>query len=185
MSASQVAPEPILQLSQSTIRPYCERDAEAIAKEANNPKIARWMTNRFPHPYTVANGKDWVTQAMSVSPPHSFAICLPDSGLAIGGIGIKPREDVSYITVEIGYWLGEGHWYRGIATEAVVAFSKWTFENFDHVIRIEAQVFEGNDASCRVLEKSGYTLEGRMRKAIKKNDTIMDLLVFCTFRPGY
>lgn len=176
---------PILQLQKCLIRPYHPSDAEAIAKEADNPEIAKWMRNAFPHPYSLEDAQKWISIANSNSPVRDFAICDLDNNVVIGSVGLKTRADIQYRTMEIGYWLGQDHWKRGIATEAVAAFSKWTFDNFGHVLRLEAEVLEGNKGSVRVLEKAGYVFEARKRMAIEKGGVVMDAEMYCLFRDGY
>ena len=184
-AASEEPPTPILRLRTCLIRSLCEGDAESTATQANNPRIAKWMRNAFPHPYRVEDAFKWISIATSTSPIHNYTICRPDDNTAIGGIGLKPQDDTRYRTIQIGYWLGEEYWGRGIATEALSAFSEWTFEHFKHVIRLEAEVYEGNDSSTRVLEKAGYAFEARHRKAVEKKGQIMDLSLYCRFRDGY
>ncbi|CAM1505170.1 Fc.00g108070.m01.CDS01 [Cosmosporella sp. VM-42] len=179
--ASKKSLEPILRLRKCLIRSYEENDAEVIAKEANNPEIAKWMRNTFPHPYSVEDARKWISIATSASPVLNFAICRLDNTV-VGSIGLKAYDDIHYRTVEIGYWLGQDHWNQGIATEALSAFTEWTFDNFTHVLRIEAEVFEGNKGSARALDKTGYVFEARKKKAIEKWGVVLDVLIYCTFR---
>lgn len=182
-----MAPQSILRLRSCQVRPYQEGDFESLAEAADNPKIARWMRNAFPHPYTKDDAKAWISIANSGSPLRDFAICSPDGAAAavvIGGIGLKDRTDIHHRTMEVGYWLSEGHWGKGISTEAVTAFSKWAFDTFDRLVRLEAEVFEGNFGSCRVLEKAGFELEGRRKKAVEKSGVILDSLIYCKLRQG-
>ncbi|OGM41353.1 acetyltransferase [Aspergillus bombycis] len=160
------APTPILQLSNHLIRPFYAGDVEAIAKEGNNPEIARWLRSRFPEP------------TPSKTPSRR------EDNIAIGSIGLKARDDVYYRTMEIGYWVGQDHWGKGIATEAISAMTAWAFENFAHVLKLEAEVYDGNEASQKVLVKAGYQFEGRRRKAVEKKGVVLDTLNFCTFRAG-
>ncbi|KAB8258489.1 hypothetical protein BDV32DRAFT_139566 [Aspergillus pseudonomiae] len=176
------APTPILQLSNHLIRPYYAGDVEALAKEGNNPEIARWLRSRFPEPYTIEDAKDWISIANSASPVLNFAISRREDNIAIGSIGLKARDDVYYRTMEIGYWVGQDHWGKGIATEALSAMTAWAFKSFPHVLRLEAEVYDGNEASQKVLAKAGYQLEGRRRKVVEKKGIVMDTLNFCTFR---
>ena len=88
-----------------------------------------------------------------------------------------PQGDVARRSVEIGYWLGEAHWGKGIMTDAVRAISDHILTNVD-VCRIQTIVFESNPASIRVLEKAGYFYEGRQRKAVTKNGITMDALMY-------
>ena len=183
MSKCAESSDPILILKTCTIRPYREDDAEDIAREADNPRIAIWMSNTFPHPYRNEDALRWINLATSASPPLNFAICHFDGDKPIGSIGLKTHDDIHYRTMEIGFWVGEKHWGKGIMREAVQAFSMWTFETFKHVVRLEAEVFEGNDASARVLEKAGYTFETRKILSAEKAGTLMNLLIFRKLRP--
>lgn len=176
-------PEPIIQLEKYIIRQFCESDAESIAKGANNHKIAKWMLNRFPHPYTVENARDWIKTATSASPVICFGICERDTNTVIGTIGGQRREDVNHRTMIVGYWVSEEHWGKGIATEVLVAYCRWLLETFPLVIRLEAIVYQGNEASERVLEKAGFELESRNKKAVEKFGEVLDSMTFCMFRP--
>ncbi|KAH7305877.1 acyl-CoA N-acyltransferase [Stachybotrys elegans] len=175
-------PAAILHLQKCMIRPYYVGDAEASAKEANNPKIAQFMRNTFPSPYEVKDALWWINLATSASPMRDFAICDPETGVLIGGIGLKARDDIQARTMEVGYWLGESHWGRGVATEALSAFAKWAFESFPQAVRLEAEVFSNNKGSARVLEKTGFVFEGRKRNAVEKNGQLLDVLVYGALR---
>ncbi|KAK3987549.1 putative N-acetyltransferase YoaA [Cladorrhinum sp. PSN332] len=179
-----MAPEPILQLRSCQVRPFKEEDFESIARAADNPKIARWMRNVFPQPYSVDDAKAWISIANSASPLRDFAICPPDGSTVIGGIGLKLGTDIHHRTMEVGYWLSEDYWQKGITTEVVTAFSEWAFGSFDRLLRLEAEVFEGNLASSRVLEKSGFEFEGRRKKAVEKSGVVMDALIYCKLKQG-
>lgn len=173
-----MAPDPILRLHSCQVRPYAEGDFMSLAIAANNPKIARWMRNTFPQPYTADDAKAWISFANSASPPRNFAICRPDGSAVIGGIGLKARTDIQHRTMEIGYWLSEDYWHQGIATEVVTAFAEWVFASFENLVRLDAEVFDGNRASNRVLEKAGFEFEGRRRKAVEKAGVVLDTLTY-------
>ena len=157
------------------IREWRRGDEVSLVRHANNPKVAGKLRDIFPHPYTLADAERWIAHAGGRNPTTDFALVV--NGEAIGGIGLTPKEDVDRRSVEIGYWLGEDHWGKGIATAAVRAISDYAFANFD-VCRIYATVFESNPASIRVLEKAGYSCEGRHRKAVTKNGITMDSLMY-------
>ena len=180
--SDSIIPEPIVCLDRILIRSSCESDAESIAKYANNRKIAMWLRDAFPHPYTIEDAQKWIAGITNSS--TVYLIVLRETNTVIGSVGLKLRTDVEYRTMEIGYWLGEEFWGRGIATEAVSAFTKWTFKTFDHVLRIEAEVYDGNEPSGRVLQKAGFEFEGRRRKAAEKWGVVKELLISCCFRDG-
>jgi RimJ/RimL family protein N-acetyltransferase len=157
------------------IRSYESGDFAALMKYANNAAIARQLLDHFPHPYTEAAVHEWLRAAQEQDPEVSFAIATPDE--LIGGVGLLLRDDVFRCTAEVGYWLGEPFWGRGIATRVLQVFSRWAFQELDFA-RIQAHVYEINPASCRVLEKAGFTLEGRLRKGAFKNGRLMDLFLY-------
>jgi RimJ/RimL family protein N-acetyltransferase len=157
------------------IRSWRPGDEDSLAREADNRNIWRTLRDRFPHPYTRAHAEAWIERATSSQPETHFAIDL-GSG-AVGGIGLELQEDVARYSAELGYWLGEAYWGRGIATAAVSRFTEYAFDTFD-LCRIYALVFETNPASRRVLERAGYTLEGRLRRAVYKDGRIFDQFLY-------
>ncbi len=164
-----------LTLKHCSVREWRPADADSLVLHANNIKIWRNLHDAFPLPYTRADAEIWIQQAS----PNHFAIAV--DGAAVGGIGLHPGTDVHRRIAAIGYWLGEAFWGRGIATEAVRAFTEYTFATFDFV-RLEAHVFEWNLASARVLEKAGYTLEARLRKRVTKESRTVDSFLYALIR---
>ena len=164
-----------IDLGHFLIREWRPGDEESLVRHAHNPNVSRNMRDRFPHPYTRADADWWIARAGGQAPQTDFAIVV--EGEAAGGIGFILQEDVSRRSAEIGYWLGDAYWGRGIATDAVRAVSGHIFANFD-VCRIYATVFESNPASRRVLEKARYTYEGRLRRAVTKNGETLDALMY-------
>ncbi len=164
-----------IRLETCTIRSWRKDDAASIVPLADNRAVSRNLRDRFPHPYARKDAKAWIRSARAARPETVFA--LEVDGHAVGGIGLHPQGDVHRRAMEIGYWLGEPYWGRGIVTEAVRALTSYAFETFD-VARVYAYVYEWNPASARVLEKAGYRFEGRLRKAVTKEGTTMDMLVY-------
>jgi RimJ/RimL family protein N-acetyltransferase len=161
------------------IRSWQPGDEAALIRHANNRKIWLNLRDAFPHPYTEDDARAWVQLAMEQNPQVNFAIASYEE--AIGGIGLRLQEDVFRRSAEIGYWLGEPYWGKGIATRAVRALTEYAFANFD-LARIYGEVFEWNPASARVLEKAGYTCEGRLRKSVTKDGKTIDRLVYAIIR---
>lgn len=162
-----------------SVRDYRESDLDSLVEHANNPNVSRNLEDRFPHPYTTEEAEKWLTHVAEQNPLTNFAIAT-DTGV-IGGIGFHLRQDVYRATAELGYWLGESYWGQGIATRAVRAVTVWAFESFP-LERVQARVFESNPASCRVLEKAGFTYEGRLRRSVLKINLVMDLIVYAILR---
>ncbi|KAL4885476.1 acyl-CoA N-acyltransferase [Aspergillus karnatakaensis] len=181
-------PPPILHLPKSAchIRPFHAHESEytTLSNAANNPLIAKNMRNAFPHPYTPADSQRWIAFTHAQPVTTDFVIALSSTNELIGAIGLKLKTDVSYRTVELGYWIAEGYWGKGIAGEAVERFCQWVWseEQWGHVLRIEAEVFDGNDGSRRVLEKAGFECEGRKRRAAEKNGVVLDVWGYALLR---
>jgi RimJ/RimL family protein N-acetyltransferase len=169
-----------LKLAHSTLRPWREGDQAALVRYADNRNVSVNMRNRFPFPYSTADADAWIAHTATQTPVCNFAIVV--DATAVGGIGVELGSDVFHRSAEIGYWLGEPFWGRGIATEALGAVTEYAFATFD-ILRLEAGVFGWNPASARVLEKAGYTLEGRMRRAVVKHGRVGDRLIYGRLRP--
>ena len=167
-----------LKLARSTLRPWRVGDEASLVRHANNRRVWRNLS-RLPHPYTAADAEAWITRASAQLPVTDFAITV--AGEAVGGAGIELGHEVFYRSAEVGYWLGEPFWGRGIATEALRAMTEYAFELFD-ICRLEAGVFDWNPASARVLEKAGYTLEARHRKNVTKDGHTIDRLIYALVR---
>ncbi len=168
-----------LRLEACALRDWRPADATSLAHHADDIRIWRNVRDRFPHPYTAAHARHWISIAGTAQPTTDLAITVGDE--AVGGIGLTLGEDISRVSAEVGYWLGAEHWGKGIATQAVRAFSAWAFERFD-VQRLHAGVLEWNPASMRVLEKAGYLLEARARRAVIKDGQVMDDFVYAMVR---
>ena len=164
-----------LSLAGYMLRSYREDDATALQQLADDREVSRFLRDRFPHPYTIDAGRAWLDAAGATNPPTALAV--EADGVVAGGIGVVPGVDVHRHTGEIGYWLGQGFWGRGIATAAVAAFVPWVGD-VHALTRVFADVFANNPASARVLEKCGFTLEGRMPRHIYKAGEYLDQLVY-------
>lgn len=162
-----------------SLRPWKETDLDNLVKYANNPEIARFMMDQFPHPYSVEAGKAFISNASKVSPYRILAIDI--DGEAVGGIGLHPQTDIFYKNAELGYWLAEPFWGQGIMTEAVRQMVEYGFKTWD-ITRIFARPFGTNIGSIKVLEKTGFVLEGRFEKTIFKQGEYLDELVYALRR---
>ena len=169
-----------LQLSRCLVRPWASADAESLHRHANNRRVSLNLRDRFPFPYELQNARtflNWIAQQPS---PTVWAIEV--DGEASGGIGIERHNDIERVSAEIGYWLGESCWNRGIATEALQAVTREAFAQFE-ITRLYAVPFADHAASARVLEKAGYVLEGRLRQSAIKDGKIRDQLLYAAYKP--
>ena len=164
----------------SIVRDWRESDGEALVRFADNRRVWRNLKDRFPHPYTPKDADAWL--ALARTDPAKTGWAIEVDGLAVGGIGLRPLDDVYARTAHIGYWLGEPYWGRGIMTGAVRAVSAEMLGK-SRYLRLEAPVFAWNPASMRVLEKCGYVREGIMRKAVFKDGEVTDCMLYAKVAP--
>ena len=153
------------------LRPWEPLDAESLVKHANNPRIAANLRDGFPYPYTMVDAKKWLS--MVGDNKNDVVLAIEIQGEAAGGIGLHGMKDVYKYNCEIGYWLSEKHWGKGIMTLAVGALVKFAFEQGPW-LRLFACIFENNPASMHVLKKNGFSLEAIHRKAVMKEGKLMD-----------
>ena len=170
-----------IEFNEYMIRGWVTEDAVPIANYANNKKIWINMLDLFPFPYKYSDAKAFIKIAKKSGPKSLFAIAT--SKEAIGGIGLNFQKDVHRYTAEIGYWLAEPFWGHGIMTNAVNRFTHFAFDTLE-LHRIFATPYIYNKASIRVLEKAGFTNEGRLRANAFKDGKIVDQLIFAKLKEG-
>ncbi len=153
------------------LKPLTLEDKEMLSRLANNKKIWNCLRDVLPHPYKRSDAETFILFTQTKEPLEIFGILW--EGTLCGVIELSPQEDVYRKTGEIGYWIGEPYWGKGIGTAAVALMTHYGFETLA-LERIHAGVFDFNTASMRVLEKNDYVKEGVFRKAILKNGVICD-----------
>lgn len=161
------------------LREWRDTDAEAMARFANNSKIAKNLRDGFPHPYTVEDARAYIAGCKADT--AGFARAIEAEGMAVGSIGIFPGHDVYRKSAELGYWLAEPYWGKGIMSHAVELICEVVFSEMD-IVRIFAEPFAKNKASQRVLEKAGFVLEGIMRNSVYKNGEIQDSCIYALLK---
>jgi ribosomal-protein-alanine N-acetyltransferase len=162
------------------IRSWQVTDLDSLVAQADNRKIWMNLRDRFPNPYTRSAGRTWLRYVRRTTPETSFAIAV--AGAAVGGIGFVLQGDVERVSAEMGYWLGERFWGRGIATDALIAMTAYAIRAHE-LTRVYALPFAFNTASCRVLEKAGYVLEARLRRNAIKDGVIVDSMQYAFIAP--
>lgn len=162
------------------LRPFKDSDKDDLVRIANNKKIAQFLTNKFPHPYTKQDAINWLKLCKTKRGEIRFAIATETE--LIGGFGLLPCSDIHAQTMGLGYWLSEDYWGKGIVTQVVARMVEYIFEIYPDIVRLEALVYEGNEGSKRVLEKNGFTCEGCLRKNITKYDKIYDAFIYARIK---
>ena len=157
------------------LRDWQIEDAKSISIYANNRKIWQNLRDGFPHPYSAKDAEAFIATVNKATPRTVFAIATESE--AIGSIGLMLGRDVHRFTAELGYFLAEPFWGKGIMTKAVCFLSAWAINNLG-LQRISAEPYAANIASQRVLEKSGFSYEGRLRSSVLKDGKILDQLVY-------
>jgi RimJ/RimL family protein N-acetyltransferase len=165
-----------------TLRPWRPSDAPSLQKHANNRNVASQLRDRFPYPYTLADARSFIQSVTGARPTMLFAMVVDDE--AVGGIGFFPGADVERFSAEIGYWLGEPFWGRGITVEAIQLVSAYAFGTCN-MLRLFALPFADNARSTRVLEKAGYTREALLRSSSVKYGAIRDQALYARVNPNW
>ena len=166
----------------ATLRPWRSSDTSSLVTHANNRSVARQLRDRFPHPYTAADARQFIQSVADARPTTSFAIAV--AGEAVGGIGFSPGADVERYSAEVGYWLAEPFWGRGIAPEAVRLVSEYAFGTCN-MLRLFALPFADNTQSIRVLDKAGYTQDAILRAASVKDGVARDQALYSRINPAW
>ena len=164
-----------IKIGQFAIRDWNQGDVVALAKHADNPKVASNLRDQFPSPYTLADAKEFLSIVTNEMPLTVFAIATEIE--LIGCIGLTLGQDIHRRTAELGYWLAEPYWGRGIMTAAVTSITHFGFQELG-LNRIHAEPFEHNEASVRVLKKAGFEYEGRLRSSVVKDSKVLDQFVY-------
>jgi ribosomal-protein-alanine N-acetyltransferase len=147
---------------------------------ANNPNIAKNLRDSFPSPYTIHDSRHWIEHNQKFNPPQNFAIEY--EGKLVGSVGGEIGKDELRTNMEIGFWVAEQFWGKGIATQAVQLFTEYVLEKFPNIKRIYARVFDFNVPSMKILENAGYEPEAILKHAYIKNGKVGDLFQYVIIR---
>lgn len=159
------------------IRKWDLSDAKDLAAALSNKKVQDNLRDGLPYPYAEQDGKDFISTMLSADENETFAFAITVDNIVIGSIGIFRQENIHRQTAELGYYIAEQYWGKGIMTEAVKQICEYVFGNSD-IIRIYAEPFAYNIASCRVLEKAGFQYEGTLRSNAVKNGKVIDMKMY-------
>lgn len=159
------------------IRKWELSDAKDLAAALSNRKVQDNLRDGLPYPYTEQDGKEFISAMLSADENETFAFAITVDNMVIGSIGIFRQGNIHRQTAELGYYIAEEYWGKGIMAEAVKQICEYVFGNSD-IIRIYAEPFAYNIASCRVLEKAGFQYEGTLRSNAVKNSKVIDMKMY-------
>ncbi len=165
-----------LEFDNICLREWAQNDAEVLVKIANNKKVANHLRDAFPSPYGPEDAEAWIEMVVNFDGPTRFFAIEYYKELA-GSFGAVPKDDIYRKTAEIGYFIGEEYWGKGIMSKVLPMVIPYLFKTFN-LVRIYAEPFSNNLASRRVLEKSGFIHEATLKKNICKNDLILDSCIY-------
>ncbi|WP_024294042.1 GNAT family N-acetyltransferase [Lacrimispora indolis] len=163
------------------IRCWRPEDASDLAQALNNKKILDNLRDGLPYPYRTEDAKEFITAMLNADKKTTYAFAITVEDMAVGSIGVFRKDNIHSKTAEMGYYISEKYWGKGIGTSAVKQVCKYILENTD-IIRIFAQPFSYNTASCRILEKAGFEYEGTLRKNAVKNGVVLDMKMYSIVR---
>ena len=150
-------------------------DLDALLRHANNAKIAANLRDQFPHPYTRRDAIEYLGFVRDQTPERAFAIQHRDE--AIGGLGFQVGLDISRVSAEIGYWIGETQWGRGFATRAVSAVTEWAFTEYK-LTRVSRWFLLTTQPLSACSKKPAFQREGVLRRSAIKNGVVLDQLIY-------
>lgn len=164
-----------------TIREWRIEDKTALAENLNNTKVLNNLRDGLPYPYTADDAEGYIRAMLAADKDKTFAFAITLDDKVIGSIGVFRCDNIHYRTAELGYYIGEPYWGKGIMTSAVKQICKYIFDNTD-IIRIFAEPFSYNIGSCRVLEKAGFQFEGLLKSNAEKNGVVLDMKMYALVR---
>jgi len=173
---------PSIRREKYLLRPWDAADAMSLASHANNPRISVNLRDGFPYPYTLKDARQWLK--MISENKSDMILAIEVEGEAAGGIGLHGMKDVYRYNAELGYWLAEKFWGRGIISDAVGVLVNYAFTH-TRWLRIYASIYEHNVPSMRVLEKNGFIREAIHRKAVMKQGKLLDEHLFSLLRENW
>lgn len=164
------------------LRKWNIEDVASVARFANNEKIACNLRDVFPHPYTENDARYYIESCINSSEEKQICRAITVDDRAVGSIGVFLGSDVHQKSAELGYWLAEEYWNKGIMSAAVKQICANAFNKFD-IVRIYAEPFAHNAGSRKVLENAGFALEGIMKNGVYKRNQVFDYCMYALLRP--
>lgn len=158
-------------------------DAVPLAKLANNEKVSRYLRDRFPAPYEPEHALSFI-QCCHANEEDGMAMvrAVTAEGKLVGIVECVFHIDVDSRNGDVGYWLGEPYWHKGIAREALRQFTDLIFTQHSEIWRLSASILQPNTASMKAAESAGYVQEAVLRQAAYKHEALMDVYLYAILR---
>lgn len=163
------------------IRKWTLSDAQALSAALSSKKVQDNLRDGMPYPYTQKDAEGYITAMLSADEDSTFAFAITVNGEVIGSIGVFRQGNIHRQTGELGYYIAEAYWGKGIMTDAVKQICQYVFDHTD-IMRIYAEPFSYNIGSCRVLEKAGFQYEGTLRHNAVKNGKVLDMKMYARLK---
>lgn len=159
------------------LREWRIEEAARLAEMLNNRNILNNLRDGLPYPYTETDAEEYINSMRMADKNKTLAFAITVDDKVVGSIGVFRCDNIHSRTAEMGYYIGEPYWGCGLGTSAVTQVCTYIFENTD-IIRVFAEPFAYNTASCRVLEKAGFQFEGLLRSNAVKNGKVIDMKMY-------
>ena len=177
---------PTLRGERCVLRPLGPDDAASLARHADDEAVWRNLFEGFPRPYALADAQAWCDPARR--PASAGFVWGIEAGGDVGGnvvgcIGLRPDAGWLRCNAEVGYWLGQAHWWHGVASDALLRVSEWALRTQPELTRLYAPIFAWNLGSQRVAAKAGYELEARLPQSAIKAGRVIDRVQYARYRP--
>lgn len=174
-------PVPTLAGERCLLRPLTPADAPSIARHADDEAVWRNLFEGFPRPYTLADAQAWCGEEHT-KPQYGVVFAIDVGGEAVGCCSLRPDRGWMRCNAEVGYWLGQAHWRRGITSEALSLVTGWAFATLPELTRLYAPIFAWNEGSQAVARKCGYVLEARLPQSAIKAGRVIDRVQYARYR---
>jgi RimJ/RimL family protein N-acetyltransferase len=161
------------------LSPIQLKDVDRLVKYLNDKEIYN-NTLTVPFPYTKEDGKYFIKLCEEKKKKYgkNLNLAIRDKNKKlIGGCSFHRKYSQRSKKDEIGYWLARPYWNKGIMTKVVNKLCEIGVNKMG-LTRIETTVFIHNDASCRVLEKARFSLQGIFKKSVKKGSKLIDAKLY-------
>jgi [ribosomal protein S5]-alanine N-acetyltransferase len=164
-----------------TLRALTPADAPAIARHADDEAVWRNLFEGFPRPYTLADAEAWCGDEHR-KPRYGHVWAIDVDGEAVGCCSVRPDSGWTRCNAEVGYWIGQPVWRRGIGSEALALMTAWAFAALPELTRLYAPIFAWNEGSQAVARRCGYVLEGRFPQSAIKAGRVIDRVQYACYR---